>query len=183
MLTRHWPLLAAVAFNALFPATALSDTVVIRSGERLGGKITHKSRDLLTLQTDYAGEIHVQWSKVTSIISDAPLILQLEGSRGLIGAKVGEDGPGKLVVTRQVTPGTTESTETIPLSSVVYINPLPEETHNGVNYKGWTNLSFSKAQGNTHNESLYGETAFTARAREYRYELNAKANRSEEPAL
>src|SRR5213078_3554418 len=68
----------------------------------------------------------------------------------------------------------------IPLTRVLYINPLPEETRNGVTYKGHANLAVTKTEGNSNNETVYAETSFSARAREHRYEINLKANRSNE---
>lgn len=173
------PCVALISF--LVPAISHADIVITKSGDRLGGRILHKSGDILTLQTDYAGEIKVQWSKVAALVSDKPLTLQLDGDTPPLSAKV---QPAEAEQQIQLAPADASPQQavpqTVPLARVVYINPLPEETSNGVNYRGRANMSFSRSQGNTRTEALYGEVDFAARARQYRYELNAKANRSKD---
>lgn len=176
---KHFLLPAALIAGNLFCVPSFADTVVVRSGEHLGGRIVHKSGDTLVLLTDYAGEIRIQWSKIVSIVTDSPVTLQLDGTNAPISAKLeARDNQQVSLIRDNNQPP--ENAETIPLTRVVYINPLPEETYNGVNYKGRANFSYSKTDGNSRNEARYGEADFTARAREYRYELNAKANRTED---
>ncbi len=177
---KHFLLPATLIAGNLFCVHAFADTVVVQSGEHLGGRIVHKGGDTLILRTDYAGEIRIQWSKIVSIMTDSPVILQLDGIESPVSAKLGSGDPGQVSVMRSINRGEAENTETIPLVHVVYINPLPEETSNGVNYRGRINFSYSKTDGNSRNEAVYGEAGFAARARKYRYELNAKANRSED---
>jgi putative salt-induced outer membrane protein YdiY len=181
---KHFLLPATLIVGNLLCAHAFADTVVVRSGEHLGGRIVHKSGDTLILQTDYAGEIKIQWSKIVSIATDSPVTLQLDGAEKPVRGKLETGDPEQVLVIRDQNQPDAENAEAtplpLPLTRVVYINPLPEETHNGVNYKGRANLSVTKTKGNSNNEAVYAETAFTARAREYRYELNAKINRSAE---
>ena len=146
-----------------------------------GGKVIRKSGDTLTLLTDYAGEIKLQWSKIVSIVTDVPSILQLEGTDDPVKAKLGEVDPEHVSLARRDDTGTGEAgPEVVRLNRILYINPLPEETVNGVSHKGRANLSVAKTDGNSSSERLYGETGFAGRAKSYRYDLNAKFNRGKE---
>lgn len=59
--------------------------------------------------------------------------MQLDGVENPVSAKLGEDSPDKAALTSKENQTGTEHVDTIPLTRVVYINPLPEETHSGVN--------------------------------------------------
>lgn len=171
------PLRALFLFAALSASAiphAFADTVTVSNGDRLAGKIIRKSGDTLILQTDYAGELKIQWSKVVAITTEKKIPVQLDdGGNSYFHARLESPEPGKVSFQEEG-----EEPRTIAIGEVKFLNPLPEETRNGVTYKGRVNASYSRASGNTRNEAAYGETAFSARAREYRYELNAKAMRS-----
>jgi hypothetical protein len=175
----HLACVALLAGNTLCPC-ALADTVTVRSGENLGGRVIRKSGDTLILQTDYAGEIKIQWSKIVSITTDSPVTLQLDGVENAIHARLASSDADQVSIVRSEALQMAEDAERVPLARVVYINPLPEETRNGINYKGRANLAVTKTEGNSRNQAVYAETAFAARALKYRYEINAKANRSSE---
>ena len=72
------PLLAA-ALALSVAAAAHADTVTLRNGDRLSGKVLHKSGDVLTFETSYAGKLRIRWSEVRSIATDSPLRVMLEG--------------------------------------------------------------------------------------------------------
>ncbi|CAG4882385.1 conserved exported protein of unknown function [Georgfuchsia toluolica] len=170
----------ALIAGALFCTRAFADTVVVRSGEQLGGRILHKSGDTLVLQTDYAGEIRIQWSKIVSIETASPVVLQLDGADNPFSARLEAGNAEQVSVLRVEGAAWAETPETIPLARVAYINPLPEETRNGVTYKGRASLSVTKTEGNTRNETIYAGTDFSARAMAYRYELSVKGTRGNE---
>lgn len=175
------PMIRPLFYAALFAVTltalpAIADSVTLRDGSRLSGKIVHKGKDTLVLQTDYAGELKIQWSKVVAISTDTLIPVQLDDiGDTFFRARI--DTPQAEQVT--LTPEHGEP-QTIPIAQVRYLNPLPEETRSGVTYKGRANFSYSRAQGNARNQAIYGEAAFSARAREFRYELNAKTMRTQD---
>ncbi|MFZ2628991.1 MAG: DUF481 domain-containing protein [Rugosibacter sp.] len=177
---RYFFVTGALIAGALLCTRTFADTVVVRSGEHLGGRIMHKSGDTLVLQTDYAGEIRIQWSKIVTIETDSPVALQLDGVDNPFSARLGAGNAEQVSVIRDQGAVGAENPETIPLASVAYINPLPEETRNGVTYKGRASLSVTKTEGNTRNETIYAETDFSARTRAYRYELSLKGTRGTE---
>jgi len=52
---------------------AVADTVLLENGANLVGTVAKFDGKELTLETDYAGEIKVQWSSVREITSESPV--------------------------------------------------------------------------------------------------------------
>jgi hypothetical protein len=67
-------LLALLVFTG---APLLADTVDIKNGARIIGKITKIDAGAVVVSTDYAGTITIKQSEVTSIATDAPVALRL----------------------------------------------------------------------------------------------------------
>lgn len=75
-------LLVLVAACAL---RAAADVVVTTNGARLVGKIASIHEGVVTIETDYAGEIKVKQGLVASIESDHPVAVRLKDGRRAIG--------------------------------------------------------------------------------------------------
>jgi putative salt-induced outer membrane protein YdiY len=71
---------------ALLCALRLSaDVVETRNGARLVGKITSIKNVIVTLKTDYAGEIKIKQDQVTSITTDNPVAVKLGDGTVVVG--------------------------------------------------------------------------------------------------
>jgi len=151
-------LAAALAFAAATSAHA--DSLTLRNGDHLSGKVLHKSDDTLTFETTYAGKIKIRWSEIVSITTDSPVKLMLKGESGLRSAAL---APGS-----------------IELDRIAYLNPRPEESGRGVTYKGRVALGASATRGNSSASSLHGEAAFTARAKDHRYGLRGRVDHAKD---
>jgi putative salt-induced outer membrane protein YdiY len=151
---------ALAAALALSVAAAQADTVTLLNGDRLSGKVLHKSGGVLTFQTSYAGKIKIRWSEVRTLTTDSPLGVMLEG----------DSAPRRIVLTP----------DSVDPAKIEYLNPLPEESGRGVTYKGRVALAASATRGNSSTSSLHGEGAFNARARDYRYRLAAKVDQAKD---
>lgn len=58
---------------ALFVAApAFADEVVLKSGERITGRIVDKSSEALVLETASAENVRVAWADIFSLQTDAP---------------------------------------------------------------------------------------------------------------
>jgi putative salt-induced outer membrane protein YdiY len=164
-------LLAAAA-----AAPAFADTVVLIGGDRLSGKILHKSAETLTLETEYAGKVRIAWKNVATLSTDAPLEVLRAGSQAPERLALEQGEPGSVVVRY----GGDSERFTVPLASLVYLNPKPEESGLGLSYTGRVNVSATRARGNSAFDRLYGEAELKARAKHYRYALSAQTQREEE---
>jgi hypothetical protein len=65
-------LLAALAGTQL-----LADTVDIKNGARIVGKISKIDGGSVVVDTDFAGKITIKQSEVTAIATDAPIAVRL----------------------------------------------------------------------------------------------------------
>lgn len=52
---------------------ALADDVVLKNGDRLTGHIIRCDGKELTLHSEFAGEVTIQWSGIQHMSSDQPL--------------------------------------------------------------------------------------------------------------
>ena len=84
--------------GALFCAMRLSaDVVETKNGAREVGKITSIHGGVITLETEYAGELKVKQSLVTSITTDRPVAMRLADGSSMVGV-VTTVSPSKLQV-------------------------------------------------------------------------------------
>src|SRR4051794_29490827 len=67
----------AVFIAVLAAAQLDADTVEIKNGARILGKITKIDAGSVVVSTDYAGTITIKQSEVTSIATDAPIAVRL----------------------------------------------------------------------------------------------------------
>jgi putative salt-induced outer membrane protein len=72
---------------ALFASSLLADTVTLKNGDRITGKILKTDGKVVLVKTDYAGEVKIDLAAIVSLASDAPLNVVLksgEHSRGKV---------------------------------------------------------------------------------------------------
>lgn len=75
---------------ALLVYPAVADTITLKNGDRISGKILKTDGNAVVLKTEYAGEVKIDLAAVTSLVSDEPLNVVLKG---------GEQSRGKVSVT------------------------------------------------------------------------------------
>src|SRR5262249_33539039 len=69
-----------------------ADQVVLKNGDRITGTIVKtdvsaddKTKKVLVVKTDFAGNIPVLWDSVASVVSAAPLHLELKDGQTIVG--------------------------------------------------------------------------------------------------
>ncbi len=157
-------------------ASARADTVLLHNGDRLSGKIAHMSKESLTLDTAHSGKLRISWSAVATLSADTAVVVLREGTPWPERLLLEEADAGHVRVRY---PDAADSF-LVPLESLQYLNPKPEESGQGLTYKGRLNVSAARSRGNSSSDRAYAETEFRARAKEYRYVLDAKTQRDEE---
>ncbi len=65
--------IAVMALALLLGAACNADTLSLKNGDHLTGMVTSSDGKQVTLKTDYAGEIKVNWSAVKDLTADKPL--------------------------------------------------------------------------------------------------------------
>lgn len=75
-------------FAAIFliSSAAVADQVSLKNGDRLSGAIVSSDGKVLTLKSDLAGEVKIQWDAITSITSTQNLHLALKDGQTIVGA-------------------------------------------------------------------------------------------------
>ena len=111
-------LLCLAVFSASSPL--LADTVWLKNGDRLSGKIKVFDGGKLLIQTEYAGNVPIDWKQVKTLESDQELLVKQdaytgEKAKSLLAA---EDG--------SVTLANGETPKTVALASIQQIiKPKP----------------------------------------------------------
>ncbi|MGD8367063.1 MAG: DUF481 domain-containing protein [Desulfobacterales bacterium] len=149
--------------------TALAGEVRLKNGDRLTGNILKLEEGKLTLQTDYAGGIQLDWSEVSCLSTDrvhAFLLPDRTRYRGI--AECPEAG------VLQIRQEGADQTRRVPISALQSVNPAPS-----VRYKGSLTAGGSVASGNTESRSLYGNGSLGVRSEKHRLTLSGRSNYAE----
>lgn len=138
----------AFLLAGLLACPVLADEVRLANGDRISGEITARSGERLVVKTEYAGDVAVRLSDVTSItLADRDGVLH-------------EIGP----------------------TQVAAFDPAPYKREQAVTYSGRALVSAEYARGNAPSDRLYSDAQFTARARQYRYEISGRVDRRSAPS-
>lgn len=160
-LLRQWtPLLLSL----LFATPAWADEVYLLNGDRLSGTIVKMEDSILTLQTDYGGEIKVDWTKVERLISAAPLKILVPGeSRDVLRSFF--YGRHALHEVRDLGP-----TGPVPLTDITAINLEP------IRMTGTVTIGGNSTSGNSSTKAFNGATRLTLHAYRQRLLIEGKYN-------
>lgn len=160
--------------SILFNAPAFADTIKLKNGDILSGTVIKKETDKLVFQTQYAGEIKVNWEDIASLNTDKPQkVFLADDSSFTAQIKTAEDGKAKINLS-----GLNASTE-INLSDLTYINPSAAVSGQGVDWTGYANVGGAMTSGNTDNSQLRFDVEGIARTKQNRYTIGAFVNRAE----
>ncbi len=121
------------------------DTVLLKNGDRITGKILNLKGGKLVVKTDAAGNVTLEWAKVKALKTSAPLELVLKDGT-VVKRKVSPGEKGALRVE-----GGALGLPAVPLSLVTQINPPPVPP---VKWTGNVNLGATKTAGNANNASV-----------------------------
>jgi len=147
-------LIVLLASMATVPAS-LADTVVLKNGDHLTGTITGSDGKELTLKTDYAGEIKIQWTAVMDVTSAQALYVVTSGKKTVNG-NITMEGSDLIVHTA------TEGEVHVPLTQLTIVRSgdvqqAYEKSLHPRLIDAWTgnvNLGFALARGNSDTTNL-----------------------------
>lgn len=159
----------ALALAATLPAMA--DVVTLRNGDRLTGDVVSKDESTLLLRTPYAGEVRIRWADVSTLVTAAPVRVQLDD-----GAAI----EGRLLEGGKVAVKDAAEARDAPLARIAYLNPTPEQSGHGWSYKRRLGLAANVSRGNTDSGRVRADGEFEGRAKAQRYRLWADGTRASE---
>src|SRR5271154_2896409 len=91
--------LAIVAGLLAIASAASADTVVLKNGDHLTGTVETSDGKNITLKTDFAGEIQIQWSAIAEIKTDKPIYVVMPDKSTVSGIVTTE---GSNIIVRPV---------------------------------------------------------------------------------
>jgi putative salt-induced outer membrane protein YdiY len=164
-----WTSLILAGWILLFssPADVLaSDVIQLKNGDRVTGDILSMEDTILTVDTDYADIIKIDWDDVTGLTSDKPLWISFhEGA--VIPDDVGVREGDRLILFRLEPDGP------VPLDKIKTINLFD------LSYRGRVSLGGSVTSGNTDTQSMNASGTLTVVKGWHRFILDGRANRGE----
>src|SRR3984885_16381664 len=77
---------------------ARADTVILKNGDHLTGTIVKSDGKVLTLKTDYAGDLNIDWTKVQELTTEKPLYI-VTPDKQVVSGTVTTQGADLIVAT------------------------------------------------------------------------------------
>jgi putative salt-induced outer membrane protein YdiY len=140
---------------ALLSSSLFADQVVLKNGDRLTGSIEKSDDKSLTIKTEFAGEVSVQWPAIQEIRSEQPLHVGLKDGKMVVGPITTSDGNIDV---------STKGGEKVPVpkDSIVVMRNDAEQTaweklqHPGLlqGWNGGVNVGFGLTAGNSETKNL-----------------------------
>ncbi len=123
--------------------------VTLKNGDRLTGTIVSLTDKKLTVHTDYAGDVVIDWAAVTQFTSDQPMVVTKTDKQVVSGTVNAQDS--------SVAVATSSGTQTIPQSDVAVIRSQADQAayekslHPGFlqDWTGGGSFGFALARGNS----------------------------------
>ena len=88
----HKRILLVVSCLLLLAAQLSADQVTLKNGDRLSGSIVNSDGKTLTLKSEFAGEVKIQWDAIEEITSTQQLYLTGKDGQVLVGKVSTSDG-------------------------------------------------------------------------------------------
>ncbi len=147
--------LAFIAFAVVLQSMALADTVTMKNGDRLTGTLGDSDGKAITIHTDYAGDVKVNWSAIKEVASAKPVFV-VTSDKNVISGTVAPEGDHLVVHT------TPESAVVVPLAKITAVRSAEGQqtyekiAHPGLlhEWKGSATVGFALARGNSDTTDL-----------------------------
>lgn len=97
-----------IVFTGMLCSNVFADQIRLKNGDRLTGTIIKLDKDSLSMKTEFAGEVKVQWEALETISSNQPLYITLKDGQTIVGIVATTDGKievqtaeaGKVTITK-----------------------------------------------------------------------------------
>jgi hypothetical protein len=140
---------------AILASSAAADTVTLKNGDHITGTITGADDKIVTVKTDFAGEIKVNWSSVQDITGDTTLFV-------VTPQKETVSGPITIAGTNLVVHTKTAGDVDVPLANLTVVRSQSAQAayekslHPSLveNWSGAANAGFALARGNADTTNL-----------------------------
>lgn len=154
------------------PAAALAATLTLSNGDKLTGKVTRLSDDILVFKSAFVGEVKVPWSQVSTLSTDDGVVVQLSNGSKVRG-QLALNEQGEVVIDQ----GQLGKSAPLKKADVAMLNPPVIDSR--TKYSGRANLGGVFNRGNSEDDTLNLDAEFVARTLESRYTVNVEVNEAE----
>ncbi|MDR4493981.1 MAG: YdiY family protein [Nitrospirales bacterium] len=165
----HWTVLnlALVTWCLWGPMTVnAEDVILLKNGDRVSGDLIAMEDTVLSIDTDYADVIQIDWEDVQGLTSDQPLWLSFH-EEAVIPDGIGVRDGDRLILFRL------EPDSGIQMDHIKSINLFE------LAYRGRLSLGGSTTSGNTDTQSLNATGSLTINKGWHRFIFDGRANRGE----
>lgn len=156
---------------SLAASTVIADTVWLKNGDRLSGKIKFYEGKKLVLSTEYGGAIALDWDQIATLESDQELLIKENALSGERAKSLQAAGPGQVTLVNGDAPKTVELTS---IKQILKPKPLVEDLVLSGNLDAA--LDYKRAERDTDNYDIDLE----AEARHGRWRHNGEAGYNRE---
>ena len=145
---------ALVIFLFSISLSVVADQIVLKNGDRLSGTVVRSDDKSLVLNTDYAGEITLQWSAIEQISSTQPLHVTLKEGKTVAGPVSGSGT--EVVVTTTSGPITASKANVVTIRNDAEQAAYEKSLHPGLlmGWAGGVNVGFALTRGNSRTKNL-----------------------------
>lgn len=146
---------AFIVFAVVLQSAVLADTVTMKNGDRLTGTLGDSDGKAVTIHTDYAGDVKVNWSAIQEVASAKPLFV-VTSDKNVVSGTIAPEGENLVVHT------TSESSVVVPLAKITAIRSsegqqaYEKSLRPGLlqDWKGSVTVGFALARGNSDTTDL-----------------------------
>ncbi|UVJ43221.1 DUF481 domain-containing protein [Pseudomonas sp. LS1212] len=151
-------------------SSAVADTVWLKNGDRVSGKIKVFDGGKLLIQTEYGGAIPIDWKQVKTLESDQELLVKQDEYSGEKAKSLHAAEPGKVTLAND------EAPKTVDLASIQQIMK-PKPVVEDLMFKGNVDvaLDYKRAESDTDDYDVDFKT--TARHGRWRHNAEGEYNR------
>lgn len=164
-----WVAMFTVAMFAV--ASVRADEVVLNNGDRITGKMVDLADGKLSIKTEYAGVVKIDWSQVKTFSTDAPAYVKIGDNTVLVKVTESDSGTVTLESDDLLTP------ESIALSR---LESMSYERKPAVRVSGRINIGAASSSGNTNVENLNANAEVVARSDQNRFTVGGQVNKGKD---
>lgn len=151
-------------------SAAMADTVWMKNGDRLSGKITVFDGGKLLIKTEYGGSIALDWKQVKTLESDQELLVKQDAYTGEKAKSLHAADDGK------VTLANGEAPKTVELASIQQIMK-PKPVIEDLSWKGNVDVAMDYKRADTDSDDYDVDFKTTARHGRWRHQAEGEYNR------
>ncbi|WP_442112346.1 DUF481 domain-containing protein [Pseudomonas sp. NUPR-001] len=157
-------------------SAAVADTVWMKNGDRLSGKITVFDGGKLLLKTEYGGSIALDWKQVKTLESDQELLVKQDAYTGEKAKSLSAAEDGKVILANG------EAPKTVELASIQQIMK-PKPVIEDLSWKGNVDVAMDYKRAESDSDDYDIDFKTIARHGRWRHQAEGEYNRESKDDL